>query len=118
MFLNGIDLTKDQKTHIFKKFGISEYAELLIVATSPKFRKQGLSMELYNRSLNFLTAEGFKLAKCVFTSPTTRRQALSLGFDEYLKIDYRCLKHRNGSRVFADNDLRDEHLAVIGLKLL
>ncbi len=119
VFLNSIDITEEQKLSIFQQFGISQYAELFITATSPKYRNQGLSMELYTRSLTFLKAKGFKLVKCIFTNPSTRKSGVKLGFNEFYKIDYRSLKDKNGSYVFTkDKLLNQEHFAVISLKLL
>jgi GNAT superfamily N-acetyltransferase len=117
-FLNSIDLTENQRDEIYCNYGIEEYAELFIVATNPKYRNNGLSMELYIRSISFLRAEGFKLIKCILTNPTTRRAGTRLGFETYYKLDYKLLTDRNGELLFPRDKVTEYHFATIALKHL
>ncbi|CAL8091605.1 unnamed protein product [Orchesella dallaii] len=103
---------------IYEKYQLSESADLLLSSCAPKYRNQGISKELYKRAINFLTAEGFKMVKSVFTSPYSRAGIKNLGFEEVNRLYYKDLKDENGNPVFDTSKLDSESYAALMVKLL
>lgn len=88
---------------IYERYGIDEYAEFFLVSTTPKYRNQGASKELYRRSLDFLRAEGFKVAKVFLSSPWTVAGTKSLGFEELGSLSYETVRwSESGELIFPD----------------
>lgn len=108
----------DKACNVFEHYNINEYAEFFVASTAPKYRNQGLAKELYRRSLIFLAAEGFKMAKSIFTSPYSRAAARRLGFEEVYRIHYRDILDDDGNPIFAGYELTDEHYGAVLCKLL
>lgn len=94
---------------LFDYYKIDEYADFFVASCAPKHRRQGITSEMYRRSLKFLAAEGFKMAKSAFTSPWTRLAAQNLGFEEVCTIKYTDIKDEDGNPVYKNYQLHDEH---------
>ncbi|CAL8111121.1 unnamed protein product [Orchesella dallaii] len=109
----------EEMADVVNKHGIDTWAEFFIASTSPDFRNQGLAGEFYDRSINFLTAEGFKHALVVVTSPYTRKATIKRGFEQQSRIDYEnFLDFDEKTPVFKKEDLTSEHYAMVMLKTL
>jgi len=108
----------DEEANIFEAFDLTEYADFFVASTAKKYRQRGLAQELYKRSLAFLKAEGFKLAKSLFTSPHTRKAVTNLQFKELSRINYTDVILEDGDKVFCDSDLKPEHYASLMAKVL
>ena len=102
----------------YERFGITKYGSFLVASCAPKYRNQGLTKELYRRSLVLFKAEGLPLARSVFTSPYTRAAVRSLGFEELSRVYFKDLKDDDGNPVFDPSQLNDEHFAAVMVKLL
>lgn len=85
---------------LFERYQVSHMADLLLSSCAPQYRKQGLSKELYRRTLNFLKAEGVPIAKSVFTSPFSRAAVKPLGFEQVCRLYYKDVKDENGNLAF------------------
>ncbi|CAL8111442.1 unnamed protein product [Orchesella dallaii] len=107
-----------QRCDLFEKYDLEEYADFFVASCAPKYRKRGITTEMYKRSLAFLKAEGFKLAKSVFTSPYTRAAARNLGFVEDSRVEFSELKEEDGSPLFYPKVLNEEHYGSMMSKLL
>lgn len=103
---------------LFDYYNLEEYGDFFVASCAPKYRQLGITTEMYRRSLEFLAAEGFKMAKSVFTSPYTRAAATNLGFEEVFKLDYKDIMDEEGNPVFDANTLTDEHYASMMCKRL
>ncbi len=103
---------------IFETYKLDEYAEFFVASCATNHRRQGLTSEMYVRNLKFLKAEGFKLAKSLFTSPYTRAAVKKLGFKEVCRIDYRDLYDQHGRLAFDPKDLNEQSFAAVMIKLL
>lgn len=108
----------DRMAGLFETFGLREYAEFFTASCATHHRRQGITIEMYQRNLRFLKAEGFKLAKSLFTSPYTRAAVTKLGFKEVCRLDYRDLYDENGQLAFHPSVLTDQHFAAIMVKQL
>lgn len=115
VILKLVDIT-DSMAGLFERYGVNEYAEFFVASCAPHHRRQGITSEMYVRNLKFLKAEGFKLAKSLFTSPFTRAAVVKLGFEEVCRIDYRDLYDENGELAFDPNNLTSEHFAAVMVK--
>jgi len=62
----------EKMSNLYDAFGVEEYAEFFVASCDAKYRRRGITTEMYRRNLEFLRAEGFKLVKSIFTSPFTR----------------------------------------------
>lgn len=107
-----------EKAQIYERFGIETYAEFLIASCSPKYRKQGITTELYKRSIAFLDAEGFKLVESIFTSQWARKVVEDLGFKELSRVYYKDLRDDNGQIIFDSDKLNSEHFGALMVKLI
>jgi predicted acetyltransferase len=108
----------DKMKNLYDGFGVEEYAEFFIASCDPKYRRLGLTTEMYRRNLEFLTAEGFQLAKSTFTSPYTRSIVSKFGFEEVCRLDYHEFVDEEGQMVFNPDELSDEHFAAVMVKEL
>ncbi len=102
----------------FEYYNVKEFANFFVASTATKFRNQGIASELYKRSFAFLAAEGFVMVKSVFTSPFSRSAALKLGFEELYRLDYKDAIDTNGTPVFAQCKLTEEHYGALMCKKL
>jgi len=108
-FLDELEKAAD----IHKGLGIPSFAEFFLVSTDRRFRQQGLAKELYERSIKFLKAEGFKHAMVVTTSPHTKRSTEKLGFDIITRKEYSEFKDFEGNPVFSKEELTPDHFALL-----
>lgn len=117
ILLHLCDVT-DNMAGLLERYGLDEYAEFFVASCAPHHRRQGITSEMYVRNLKFLAAEGFKLAKSLFTSTYTRAAVTKLGFDEVCRLDYRDLYDEDGQPAFDPDDLTPEHFASVMVKQL
>ncbi|ODM99611.1 hypothetical protein Ocin01_07069 [Orchesella cincta] len=109
----------EELADVTNKHGIDNYIEFFMASTSRDFRGQGLVGEFYNRSINFLKAEGFKHALVVVTSPHTKAATLKRGFEQQSRLDYDKFMDFDGKTpVFKKEDLTPEDFALVMLKTL
>lgn len=80
-FLLSMEMCKDED--LFGKYGITEYADMFGLCVVSKYRQMGLASEMYTRGLNYLKKRGFKIVKCGFVSPYTRKAGLKHGYKEF-----------------------------------
>lgn len=118
ILLNAIDLTGAQKDEILTRWNVESYAEFFVASTHPDYRNRGLAMEMYQRSLKFLKAQGFQLVECIFTSSSTRRTASKLGFEEIARIYYKDVVDENGEPIFRKDEIKPDHYAASMVKSL
>jgi len=107
-----------ERCDLFKQYDVEEYGNFFVASCAPKYRKQGITSEMYRRSLAFLKAEGFQMAKSCFTSPFTRAAATNLGFEEAARLDYKEMVDGEGKPVFNHDELNEEHYACNMCKAL
>lgn len=107
-----------EKADLFGRFGIDSWAELLIASTNREFRNQGLTGVMYDRSLAFLKAEGYKHAFVIVTSPWTQQCTRNRGFIQTSGFDLVDLVDHDGVPVFKKEELKPEHFAFSMVKVL
>ncbi|CAL8141996.1 unnamed protein product [Orchesella dallaii] len=115
VLLRVVEVT-ERMAALFERFDLDEYAEFFMASCAPDHRRQGITSEMYARNMKFLAAEGFKLAKSVFTSPYTRAAVAKLGFKEVCRLDYHDLYDETGKLAFDPEELTSEHYAAIMVK--
>ncbi|ODM97588.1 Dopamine N-acetyltransferase, partial [Orchesella cincta] len=106
------------RSDLFEKYNLEECADFFAASCAPNHRNRGIISEMYKRSVAFLKAEGFKLAKGILTSPYTRTAARNLGFVEASRVEFSEVKEEDGTPVFDPKDLNEEHYATMMVKLL
>lgn len=116
--LDDMHLMGAKEANVFERYGVNEYAALLVSSTHPKFRNQGLATEMYKRTLTLLKAEGVKVVKSTFTSPYSRAAVKRLGFEELCRVNWRDVKDKEGNFVFDHSQLTDEHYGAVMVKQL
>lgn len=103
-----------KEVDLFELYGVEKMADLFLSSVAPKYRNQGLSKEMYKRTLKFLAAEGIPLVKSVFTSPISRQAAFPLQFEEVCRLYYKDVKDNRGRLAFPSTELDDEvHYAAL-----
>lgn len=117
VLLRLVEITENM-AGLFETYRLDEYAEFFVASCAPHHRQRGITTEMYVRNLRFLKAEGFKLAKSLFTSPYTRAAVAKLGFKEVCRLDYRDLCDENGKAAFEAGQLTDGQFAAIMVKEL
>ncbi|CAL8142339.1 unnamed protein product [Orchesella dallaii] len=80
------DLCKDED--LYGKYNITEFADMFGLTTTEDYRKRGLASEMYRRGLNFLKNRGFKIVKCGFVSPFTRKAGKRHGYKEFARCRF------------------------------
>ena len=106
----------EDKFNVFKMFGVSRCAELLLTCVDRKYRNQGLGTEMFRRSLSMLKQRGFPMAKGIFSSPISRRIGEKIGFEE-LARSYLCEFRENPHEsVHFNNETGDQFLALMSFR--
>lgn len=106
------------RADVSNKYKISTWAEFFIASTSRDFRNLGIAGELYDRSIKFLQAEGFKHTLVVVTSPYTKQATKKRGFEQVARMDYDEITDHEESPVFNKEDLNEDHFALVMVKRL
>jgi len=101
-----------------EKLGIDTWVDLFVASTATKYRRLGLTGEFYTRSINFLTACGYKHALVIVSSPYTRAATARRGFVDLARVDYKDFRDDDGNSVFNPEELNEEHFAVSRVKIL
>ena len=104
------------EVNMYEKYGIDRYADSCLVSVDREFRQRGLAMELYNRSLTLLRANGFTHLKIVFTSAFSRRNAEKLGFVELARKRFVDFVDENGQQVLPNAEPDD--VCTLGILML
>jgi len=101
------------------KKGTDRWAEFVIASTCRDFRNQGIAGEFYNRSIEFLRAEGHKHALVIVTSPWTKRATKNREFEQLTRLNYENLRDYDGKPVFDKAILQpDHHFALVNIRTL
>lgn len=101
------------------KRNLDHWAGFFIASTTREYRNQGLAGELYNRSIRFLKAEGFKHALVVVTSPWTKRATKNREFEEVARVQFKDLVDFEGGKMFDEGDVEgDGMFAQLMLRVL
>ncbi|OXA59312.1 uncharacterized protein LOC118434536 [Folsomia candida] len=108
----------EKEANLFEKFGVGEIARFFIASCTPKYRRRGITTELYRRSLIFLKASGFRLAESMFTNPFTRCCAVKFGFQEVVRIEYKDYRNENDDGFVFRGESSQHHFAAIMVKVL
>jgi GNAT superfamily N-acetyltransferase len=101
---------------IFKKYGVEEYGELLMLSIDQEFRGEGLATEFHIRIFEMLKDMGIKLTAVSSSSPYTRKILERMGFEEVSRKYFREMLDTQG-RVLCPNAGDDEFLARLVLRL-
>lgn len=83
--------------NLFEQFGVNEYPDMFGLCTVAKYRQLGLATEMYRRGLNFMKKRGYKVVKCSFISPFTRRAGYKHGYEECAKRKFSECKNQEGN---------------------
>lgn len=108
----------EARADVAGRYNITSWAEFFIASTSRDFRNLGIAGELYDRSIKFLQAEGFKHALVVVTSPYTKQATKKRGFEQVARMDYDEITDHEGKPAFNKEDLNEDHFALAMLKRL
>jgi GNAT superfamily N-acetyltransferase len=104
---------------VTSKKGIDRWAEFVIASTNRDFRNQGIAGEFYNRSIEFLRAEGHKHALVIVTSPWTKRATANRDFEQLTRLNYENFMDYDGKPVFDKSILQpDHHFALVNIRTL
>ncbi|ODM93378.1 Dopamine N-acetyltransferase [Orchesella cincta] len=74
-----------ENENLYEKYDITEYGDMFGLVTVSDYRQRGLAGEMYRRGLHFLKKRGFKIVKCGFVSPFTRRAGKKHGYKEFAR---------------------------------
>lgn len=96
--------------------GIDRWAEFVIASTSGDFRNQGIAGEMYDRSIAFLKAEGYKHVLVGLTSPWTKKATQNREFKELVRMKFEDLMDFEGKPVFDKSVLGPQHVAVFSIR--
>lgn len=109
----------DQQAQIFETYPtINSYGFFFVASTTPKYRNQGLTKELYKRTLNYFKTNGLELAKVFTSSPFTKAATKSLNFEIVGRVDFKNLIDKEtNEKVFVEEEeeeeLTEEHYCLV-----
>lgn len=99
------DICKDED--LFTKYNITKYADMFGLCVDEKYRQRGLATEMYKRGLDYLQRRGFKIVKCSFISPYTRRAGHNHGYKEFNRRYFHDCKDEEGNILNPNSDPTD-----------
>jgi len=102
VFKHCVDMCKDE--NLFEKHNIKEYLEMFGLTVDEKYRRRGIAGELYRRGLNCFQKRGYKIVKCSFISPYTRRAGHKHGYNEFARRYFHDLKDDDGNILNPDSN--------------
>lgn len=81
---------------LFGKYDVAEYPDMFGLCTISKYRQRGLATEMYTRGLNCFKKRGFKIVKCGFVSPFTRKAGMKHGYKEFARCKFLDCRNPEG----------------------
>ncbi|KAJ9593490.1 hypothetical protein L9F63_014975 [Diploptera punctata] len=99
----------------YKKYGVNKCLYAIGLNVDPKYRGQGLGMEILKARLDLMKAVGLKCTVTAFSGYAAQKSALKAGYEVLSDVPYDQFKYEDGSPVYPDIECKSMLIMAKGV---
>jgi len=98
----------EHATKVFERYPeVDKIADMFGISVDPAYQNQGIATEIYKRALILLKQKEFKVVRCGFLSPWSRKAATNLGWKELVRVYHKDVMTSAGTPLVENADPED-----------